>query len=136
MVATQRFFIFTPGEDEPILTCAYFSKGLVQPPTRQVFFFHSRSCWFSDPPGVTRVSGVTRLREQELTATLSARNSNRADNEKSRISAKCSAFFCLTVKMMKEFFKMVVHVSVGGDSKELHNDLDMSLIFLLLVGNK
>ena len=27
--------IFTPnlGEDEPILTCAYFSKGLVQPPT-------------------------------------------------------------------------------------------------------
>lgn len=45
-------------------------------------------------------------------------------------------FFCLTVKMMKEFFKMVVHVSVGGDSKELHNDLDMSLIFLLLVGNK
>ena len=29
------FFIFTPklGEDEPRLTCAYFSKGLVQPPT-------------------------------------------------------------------------------------------------------
>ena len=22
-----------PGEDEPILTCAYFSDGLVQPPT-------------------------------------------------------------------------------------------------------
>ena len=106
------------------------------------FFFHSRSCWLSDPPGVTRVSGVTRLREQELTATLSARNSNRADNERSRISAQyvrnpvVPFFFCLTAKMMKELFKMVVHVSVGGDSKELHNDLDMSLIFLLLVGNK
>ena len=32
MVATQIFFIFTPnlGEDDPILTFAYFSKGLVQ----------------------------------------------------------------------------------------------------------
>ena len=32
----QTCFIFTPnlGEDEPILTCAYFSDGLVQPPTR------------------------------------------------------------------------------------------------------
>lgn len=45
-------------------------------------------------------------------------------------------FFCFPVKMMQEFGKMVVHVSVGGDSKELDNDLDMSLIFLLLVGNK
>ena len=32
----QIFCIFTPilREDEPNLTCAYFSKGLVQPPTR------------------------------------------------------------------------------------------------------
>ena len=35
----QIFFIFTPklGEDEPNLTCAYFSDGLVfSPPTRKV----------------------------------------------------------------------------------------------------
>ena len=40
VVATQIFFeSFTPnfGEDEPILTVAYFSKGLVQPPTRTFF---------------------------------------------------------------------------------------------------
>ena len=32
----QISFIFTPkiGEDEPILTVASFSNGLVQPPTR------------------------------------------------------------------------------------------------------
>ena len=31
----QTFFMFIPnlGEDEPILTCAYFSDGLVEPPT-------------------------------------------------------------------------------------------------------
>ena len=37
MVATQIVFgIFSvlPEEDEPILTFAYFSDGLVQPPTR------------------------------------------------------------------------------------------------------
>jgi len=34
------FGIFTPkiGEDEPNLTCAYFSDGLVQPPTSWTFF--------------------------------------------------------------------------------------------------
>ena len=37
MVATQIFLILTPnfGEDEPNLTVAYFSDGLVQPPTRK-----------------------------------------------------------------------------------------------------
>ncbi len=36
-LATQIFVLFTPkiGEDEPFLTGAYFSKGLVQPPTRK-----------------------------------------------------------------------------------------------------
>ena len=36
VVATQRFFMFAPklGEDEPILTCAYFFKWVeTQPPT-------------------------------------------------------------------------------------------------------
>ena len=38
VVKLQIFFIFIPkiGEDEPILTCAYFSDGLVQPPTSKV----------------------------------------------------------------------------------------------------
>ncbi len=35
LVVSNKCFMFTPkiGEDKPILTCAYFSKGLVQPPT-------------------------------------------------------------------------------------------------------
>ena len=34
-----KYFLFSPlfGEDEPILTCAYFSNGLVQPPTSHIF---------------------------------------------------------------------------------------------------
>ena len=37
LVVSNIFGIFTPkiGEDEPMLTCAYFSKGLLQPPTRK-----------------------------------------------------------------------------------------------------
>ena len=36
VVATQALFIVTPkiGEIRSNLTCAYFSSGLVQPPTR------------------------------------------------------------------------------------------------------
>ena len=37
--------MFTPktGEDEPILTCAYFSIGLVQPPTRIFTYIYRKN---------------------------------------------------------------------------------------------
>ena len=49
----KYFYIFTPklGEDEPNLTYAYFSDGLVQPPTRN--HYQSDSFWhkFLQPVG-------------------------------------------------------------------------------------
>ena len=41
-VSFQICFFNTPkiGEDKPILTCAYFSDGLVQPPTSWGVFHH------------------------------------------------------------------------------------------------
>ena len=45
------FGIFTPilGEDEPNLTFAYFSKGLVQPPTRSLFLIHVCYIYLHEP---------------------------------------------------------------------------------------
>ena len=47
-VVVSNIFIFTPkiGEDEPILTsiAAYFSNGLVQPPTRKFLGFFGMNC--------------------------------------------------------------------------------------------
>ena len=41
VVATQIFFIFIPNLGEIIQFYSYFSKGLVQPPTRVEGFFLS-----------------------------------------------------------------------------------------------
>ena len=55
VVATQRFFMFTPklGEDEPILTCAYFFKWVGEPTTNQYWNHrddHSWPSWLTSNP--------------------------------------------------------------------------------------
>ena len=110
------------------------------------FFFgvHSRACWHAGYPipSSEDVSSQRRLREQELTATLSARNSNRDNEKSSRILARymrngCGVFFCYIYsfwrcKSLRRWF--FIKKCGGGNSKDPWYDLDMSLIFLLLVG--
>ena len=60
------FFIFTPnlGEDDPIWR-AYFSKGLVQPPTS----YEPRMESWDDPPSITN---SYKASSGDLTAELGA----------------------------------------------------------------
>ena len=75
LIQTFFFGIFTPkiGEDEPILTCAYFSDGLVQPPTRLGDGEYSGE-WSGESPDARSMkeASASQLPEEEFSGEWSS----------------------------------------------------------------